>query len=267
MTGFRVLAPPSLTESVAAELRDGISAGRLKPGVRLVEADLASQMGISRAPVREALRQLEFEGLVEGRARRGYVVRAISASELIELYELRVLLEPVLARSAAARLGEDDLARLRSILDRMRRAARQGQWTDVVNADREFHAQIGHLADRPLTAQIFDHLNEQVRRFTALMATSYSNIELTVEEHDVLLEALASGNPDRAADEMRLHLEDARRRLETIVGDGRFMSVEPSVAVSATDGHASRSLLETPTGYDRAPPGNGRTQYGDVPRH
>src|SRR6185503_4537251 len=101
MTGFRVLAPPSLTESVAAELRDGISAGRLKPGDRLVEADLASQMGISRAPVREALRQLEFEGLVEGRARRGYVVRAISASELIELYELRVLLEPVLARSAA----------------------------------------------------------------------------------------------------------------------------------------------------------------------
>jgi DNA-binding GntR family transcriptional regulator len=218
LTGFKVLTPTSLTESVAVQLRDGISSGRLKPGDRLVEADLASQMGISRAPVREALHQLEFDGLVEGRTRRGYVVRELSTAELLEIYDLRALLEPVLACSAAARAGAEDLAVLRAIVDRMRGAARQGHWAEVINIDREFHAQIGRLANRPLTAQIFDHLNQQVRRFTALLSTSYSEIEQMVDEHDALFEALASGDSDRAADEMRLHLEDARRRLALIVG-------------------------------------------------
>ena len=229
MQGFKVLAPSSLTESVAAELRDGISTGLLKPGDRLVEADLAAQMGISRAPVREALRQLEFEGLVAGRARRGYVVREISTAELIEIYDLRVLLEPLLAASVAARVSPEDLAGLRGIVDLMRMAARNDQWMDVVDADREFHAQVGRLSDRPLTAQIFDHLNEQVRRFTALMTTSYTDIEQMADEHDALIVAFASGDPERAAEEMRLHLDDARQRLALIIGDGEFAAAEQSV--------------------------------------
>lgn len=224
MPGFKILVPISLAESVVGELRDGISAGRLKPGERLIEADLASRMGISRAPVREALRRLEFEGLVEGRARRGFVVRALSTPELIELYDLRVLLEPVLAKSAAERIDADGLSSLRDIVERMRHAARRGEWMDVVNADREFHGRVGQLANRPMTAQIFDHLNEQVRRFTALMVSSYTDIELMVEEHDVLMAALASGDPDRAAEEMRFHLGDARRRLAAIVGEAGFES-------------------------------------------
>lgn len=229
MTDFQVLVPTSLTESVASQLREGISSGRLKPGERLVEADLASRMGISRAPVREALRQLEFEGLVEGRPRRGYVVRQLSTAEMLELYDLRVLLEPVLAHAAATRASEEDLAVLGAILDRMRRAAHQGHWAEVINVDREFHAQIGRLAQRPLTSQIFDHLNEQMRRFTALMATSYTDIAEIVQEHDALLAALSSGDPNRAADEMRLHLEDAQRRLALILGDGANVAIlEPT---------------------------------------
>jgi DNA-binding GntR family transcriptional regulator len=238
---FKVLAPPSLTESVAAELRDGISTGRLKPGERLVEADLAAQMGISRAPVREALRQLEFEGLVEGRLRRGYSVRQISAAELSELYDLRVLLEPVLARSAAERITSDHLADLRLIVDRMHDAARNQQWADVAQADREFHIQVGRLSDRPLTAQIFDHLHEQGRRFTELMTTSYTDIAQMADEHESLLAALASGDPDRAAEEMWLHLDDARRRLTLILGEGEAVSsVAASVAGhGAGGGHVS----------------------------
>ncbi|MFN8591668.1 MAG: GntR family transcriptional regulator [Thermomicrobiales bacterium] len=219
MSSFKVLAPPSLTESVAAELRHGISIGHLKPGDRLVEADLAARMGISRAPVREALRQLAFEGLVAGRTRRGYVVRGLTTAEMIEIYDLRVMLEPVLASAAVARLQPDGLAELRSIVERMREAARHDRWAEVVDADRQFHALVGRFSGRTMTAQIFDHLNEQVRRFTALMITSYTNIELMVDEHDSLLAALASGSPDRAGNEMRLHLEDARRRLHDILGD------------------------------------------------
>jgi DNA-binding GntR family transcriptional regulator len=237
MTGFEVLAPKSLTESVVAALRDGIASGRLQPGVRLVEADLAAQMGISRAPVREALRQLEFEGLVAGRTRRGYVVRGLSNADMIEIYDLRVLLEPVLAHAAAERIDPEALHDLRGIVDRMRQAARDDRWPEVVAADRHFHQRVGQLSGRTLTAQIFDHLNEQVRRFTALMMTSYTDIELMADEHDALLAALASGNPERAADEMRLHLEDARQRLEAILGQPEL----PGADGYERDGHRPAS--------------------------
>ena len=187
----------------------------------MVEADLAAQMGISRAPVREALRRLEFEGLVESRARRGYAVRGPSVDELHEVYDLRVLLEPVLARSAAARIGHDDLPALRGLVDRMREASRRDDWAEVVNADREFHALVGKLSGLPLTAQLFDHLNEQVRTFMALMRSSYEQTGQMADEHEVLLAALASGSPEQAEREMRLHLQDARQRLASIMCDER----------------------------------------------
>lgn len=243
LSDFNVLAPPSLTESVANALRSGISAGRLKPGERLVEADLAARMQISRAPVREALRQLEFEGLVTGRPRRGYVVRELSPAELTEIYDLRVLVEPVLARAAAARIGDDDVQRLQAIVGRMRRAAQEDRRTDVVLGDREFHAEIGRISHRPLTAQIFEHFSEHVRRFTELMVTSYTNLESMAAEHELLIEALASGDPERAAREMQAHLEDARQRLTVILGD-RAMDASAPLTDPESDGRMARTVTE-----------------------
>jgi DNA-binding GntR family transcriptional regulator len=221
MATFEALLPQSLADRVAAEIRNGVSSGRLRPGERLVEADLATQMDISRAPVREALRRLEFEGLVERRIRRGYIVRELSIEGLHEIYDLRVLLEPLLAQYSAARIGHHDVLALRAVVNRMRVAAQRDDWTEVVNADREFHALVGKLSGRPLTAQIFECLNEQVRRFTALMRSSYWRIEEIADEHEDLVAAIASGNAQRAEQQMRSHLEDARRRLALILGEER----------------------------------------------
>jgi DNA-binding GntR family transcriptional regulator len=247
---FKVLAPPSLTESVAAELRSGITTGRLEPGERLVEADLAARMGISRAPVREALRQLEYEGLVTGRPRRGYVVRELSADELLEIYDLRVLLEPVLAAAAAERFTPEKLAELGDIVDRMRDGARCNDSPIVVQADRDFHAQIGRFSGRPLTAQIFDHFNAQVRRFTQAMVVTYADIGQMVDEHQSLLDALASGDPQRAAAEMRLHLEDARRRLTLVLGESAGAAADhprPDGRGVATDRVAAPEVIAAGT--------------------
>lgn len=243
LSDFNVLAPPSLTESVANALRSGITAGRLKPGERLVEADLAARMQISRAPVREALRQLEFEGLVTGRPRRGYVVRELSPAELMEIYDLRVLVEPVLARAAAARISDGEVQRLQAIVGRMRRAAQEDRRTDVVLGDREFHAEIGRISHRPLTAQIFEHFSEHVRRFTELMMTSYTNLESMAAEHVLLIEALASGDPERAAREMQAHLEDARQRLTVILGD-RAIDASAPLDLPESDASIARMLNE-----------------------
>ena len=217
LSDFKVLEPQSLMEGVAAELRTRINSGKLKPGDRLVEWSLASHMGISRAPVREALRQLEFEGLVASRPRRGYIVRDHSPAELFEIYDLRSLLEPTLAREAARHVNPKQLGEIFSALERMRVGAAANDVTAVVAADREFHAAIGRMANRPLTAQIFVMLNDQVRRFTLLMNQSYTDLGVLIAEHEAIVAAIAEGDDERASSEMREHLEDARRRLTTVL--------------------------------------------------
>jgi DNA-binding GntR family transcriptional regulator len=217
LSDYKVLEPQSLMAGVAAELRARIHSGRLKPGDRLVEWNLASHMGISRAPVREALRQLEFEGLVASRPRRGYVVRDHSPAELFEIYDLRALLEPTLARQAALHVNSAQLGDIHAALDRMRLGAANNDVTAVVAADREFHAVIGRMAQRPLTAHIFVLLNDQVRRFTLLMNQSYTDFGVLIAEHEAIVAAIAEGDAERAANEMRAHLEDARQRLTTVL--------------------------------------------------
>ncbi|MCA9877793.1 MAG: GntR family transcriptional regulator [Thermomicrobiales bacterium] len=219
MADFKILEPQSLMEGVAAELRTRIHSGQLKPGDRLVEWNLASHMGISRAPVREALRQLEFEGLVSSRPRRGYVVRGLSPAELFEIYDLRSLLEPTLARAASQRVNPEQLAAIYAALDRMRAAAAARDVAAVVKADRAFHAAIGVMANRPLTSHIFVMLNDQVRRFTLLMNQSYSDFDSLLAEHEAIVAAIAAGDGERAAAEMTAHLEDARQRLARVIGE------------------------------------------------
>ena len=227
MKRFRVLAPESLNEKVAAQIRDAISAGRLAPGERLVEAGVAAEMGISRAPVREALRRLEFEGLLVARPRRGYVIRDLSVDALHEIYDLRVLLEPILARCAAERIQADDVPALGEVVERMRDAGRRDDWAEVVNADREFHMLVGKLSGRPLTAQVFEHLNEQVRTFMALLRGSYPHPGEMAVEHEDLLNAIASGDGERAERGMRSHLEDARRQLASTMDGNRGSDGRP----------------------------------------
>jgi DNA-binding GntR family transcriptional regulator len=236
LSDFKVLEPQSLMEGVAAELRTRIHAGRLKPGDRLVEWNLASHMGISRAPVREALRQLEFEGLVASRPRRGYVVRDHSPAELFEIYDLRSLLEPTLAREAARHVNPEQLGEIHAALDRMRMGAANNDVTAVVAADREFHASIGRMAHRPLTAQIFVLLNDQVRRFTLLMNQSYTDFGVLIAEHEAIVAAIAKGDGEQAANEMRVHLEDARQRLTTVLQVQETARLDSDAKTSADGG-------------------------------
>ena len=233
MSDFKILEPQSLMESVAAELRTRIHNGQLSPGDRLVESSLATNMGISRAPVREALRQLEYEGLVASRPRRGYVVRGLSTAELYEIYDLRMLLEPMLASEAAKQVSPDGVAALRTALDNMGCAAAADDLAGVVEADREFHSAIRRMSQRPLTAQIFDLLNDQVRRFTELVNRSYSNFDELIDEHEAILGGIASGDEAQAAKAMWNHLDDARRRLTAMSSDVSRLTVDGSGSYDA----------------------------------
>jgi GntR family transcriptional regulator, trigonelline degradation regulator len=135
---------PTLRDLTTDKLREAIMAQRFKPGQHLVERDLCEQTGVSRSSVREALRHLEAEGLVERRGNRGLFVASITADEARQIYEVRAAIEPEMARLFAARAGEDDLAALQASLAAMERAIRSRVIADYVRAlDAFFDTLIG----------------------------------------------------------------------------------------------------------------------------
>jgi GntR family transcriptional regulator, trigonelline degradation regulator len=135
---------PTLRDLTTGKLREAIMAQRFKPGQHLVERDLCEQTGVSRSSVREALRHLEAEGLVERRGNRGLFVASITADEARQIYEVRAALEPEMARLFAARATDDDLAMLQASLAGMERAIRNRVIADYVRAlDAFFDTLIG----------------------------------------------------------------------------------------------------------------------------
>ena len=135
---------PTLRDLTTEKLREAIMAQRFKPGQHLVERDLCEQTGVSRSSVREALRHLEAEGLVERRGNRGLFVASITADEARQIYEVRAAIEPEMARLFAARATEDDLAALSATLAALERASRSRVIADYVRAlDAFFDTLIG----------------------------------------------------------------------------------------------------------------------------
>ncbi len=135
---------PTLRDLTTEKLREAIMAQRFKPGQHLIERDLCEQTGVSRSSVREALRHLEAEGLVERRGNRGLFVASITADEARQIYEVRAAIEPEMARLFATRATDDDLAILQSALTGMERAIRSRVIADYVRAlDAFFDTLIG----------------------------------------------------------------------------------------------------------------------------
>jgi len=138
--GLRRVPSHSRRELVVQILRDAITSGRLKPGDRLIEVDLSKELGTSRAPVREALRQLEQEGLVASYPYRGSEVIAVSQDEVEQvLVPIRITLEQFAFSRALGRLTEDDFNELRSLVTEMEDAARTGSTEQLADADIRFH--------------------------------------------------------------------------------------------------------------------------------
>ena len=129
---------PTLRDLTTDKLREAIMAQRFKPGQHLIERDLCEQTGVSRSSVREALRHLEAEGLVERRGNRGLFVASITADEARQIYEVRAALEPEMARLFAARATDSDLAALTASLAALERASRSRVIADYVRALDEF---------------------------------------------------------------------------------------------------------------------------------
>ena len=207
------LAPrTSLREQIKDVILQRIVEGRLQPGSRIVETRVAQELGVSQGPVREALRDLEQLGCVVHEPGRGCSVRAFSLEELLEAFPVRAALEALAARLAAERISKSELAELRQLLERMRRAARRGDAHEQSEANASFHATIVRAARNATLARQWQMLEPYSRTYLTVSRPGIDLVHLS-DRHLPILAALERGDPGRAAEAMHDHLMGAARLL------------------------------------------------------
>ena len=205
-----------MTETTSSQGREAyarliadIKAGTLKPGDRLTETEVASRLGLSRTPVREAIRQLESDGLVTHVPRVGAAVRKLDYREVSELYEMRAVLEGTAARFAARAASEIELAELEAINEEMRRV--QSEIVPLQEANQQFHAVLLEAARNRYLVRAVGAV------YTTMLIVGPSTMEEAsrtadaITEHDRVLTALHARDEAGAETAMRAHIESGHR--------------------------------------------------------
>ena len=197
---------------VARSIRESILNGCLKPGERIRQEDIARRLGTSRIPVREALRQLEAEGLVSLVPHSGARVALMDSEGFSELYRLREVVEPMAIAESASRLSDEQLARLAELVDVVEQSADDpAHWLE---ADRRFHLESYAAAPLPKVLSMIEGFWNQTQQYRrAYLYTVQPQIEIVTAEHRLILEALERRDPEDAADLQRLHIRRTRMTL------------------------------------------------------
>jgi Transcriptional regulators len=207
--------------SVYRKLRDAIVDSRFQPNERLVEADLARMFGAGRTAIRAALVRLDQEGLVERQPNRGARVRLVSDREALEIEEVRVALEQMLARHAATRITRGNVADLRRILDDMTARVEAGDPLGYSELNARFHEMIWAIADQGVAATLVANLKSQSIRFQYRTILQPGRPDRSLREHRLIVEALASGDPDASETAMREHLSRVVETLKSAIARHR----------------------------------------------
>jgi DNA-binding GntR family transcriptional regulator len=199
MTGrvFAPLSSGSRGDHVARALRSAIGDGALAPGQRLLETNLANELGTSNGPVREALRQLEAEGLVVSSPYRGAVVAEVSQEEIEQvLVPIRVLIERFAFQVAMPLLDEQDLAELRRLVALMRSAADANDPDQLAEADLQFHELVIRRSGQNHCLQLWRVIQPRVRAYFRRDAPAHQHHYEVADQHQQLLDALTAGDAD-----------------------------------------------------------------------
>jgi DNA-binding GntR family transcriptional regulator len=199
-------------------LREAIVTGRFQPSERLVEADVARELGVGRSAVRTALARLEHEGLVEHERHRGARVRLVGAQEAVEILETRAVLEGLAARQAAANATPPDVADLRRILEGMRERLDAGDLLGASDQNAVLHGRILDISGHGTAARLIATLKSQLVRFQYRTILLPGRSERSFGEHSAIVEAIASGDGAGAEQAMRTHLSHVAEALRGEAG-------------------------------------------------
>ena len=231
--GYRTMA------DVAYEVLQGrILSGALQPGERIDQDGEAQRLNASRMPVREALRRLEAEGLVDIVRHRGVIVRSLSVADLEDLYVMRLALEGVAGRLGAEHISEDGIASMRGLFPAMEVIVERSDPVAWIDVDWTFHETLYRAAQRPRLLRTIQNLREEARRYRNVGLALPDVLAVSLKEHKAIVEACARRDGEEVEFLIRTALERTRRELRQVLEhdlatkDGLFATREMSAEKS-----------------------------------
>ncbi|RNC28679.1 MAG: HTH-type transcriptional repressor RspR [Candidatus Dichloromethanomonas elyunquensis] len=195
-----------LREIVLEALREAIVSGILEPGERLMEIQLAEEMGVSRTPVREAIRKLELEGFIVMIPRKGAYVAGVSYKDVKDVFEIRAALEGLAASLAAEKVTDDELEQMERVLHYEKEPE---SLEEIVQSDTDFHALLYKASRNERLLNILANLREQIQRFRATSLAVPGRAKYAIHEHREIIDAVASHNVEEAHNLATAHIENA----------------------------------------------------------
>lgn len=202
-----------LRDVVFHTLRESILKGELEPGERLMEIQLAEKLGVSRTPVREAIRKLELEGLAIVLPRRGAIVAQITVSDLKDVLEVRTALEELTIELACKRITTEELEQLKECFYEFQKAARGRDLTVIVEADVAFHDVIYKASRNHRLIQILNNLREQMYRYRLEYIKDEAKRLLLIEEHKGIVQAIENNDIPAAKGAIQRHIANQEKAI------------------------------------------------------
>ena len=232
-----LLQTSSLTTVVQQEIERAILVGEYAPGSKLIEATLATKLGVSRGPVREAFRMLDEAGLVRTEKNRGVFVRDIPMDEAVEIFDLRAAMDELVGRQLATKITPLQLKEIRDLVSDMEKAVKLEDAYNYHLLNLKFHDRLVEMAGNRKLTEIYRKLIKELSLFRRLNLADGWLMPISAGEHRAIVKAIASGDADKAGRAMFDHVMESKER--TISNDLRRQSRAPVVytntAVTATN--------------------------------
>lgn len=208
-------------EGASRRLRDAIESeilvGALRPGERLDEASIATRFGVSRTPVREALVQLASAGVVELRPHRSAVIAKLSPEKLVEMFDVMAGLEGLAGKLAARRHSKQDLDRLLAAHERCRKAADMSDADEYYYENEEFHKAIYAASHNEFLAEQCEQLHRRLKPYRRMQLRFRNRVATSLSEHDAIVSAIVSGNPEAADQALQQHIRIQGERFSDLI--------------------------------------------------
>ncbi len=201
---------PTIRRKVYEYVREQILSGEIKANERLVEAKIAQDIGTSRTPVREALHSLEIEGLLESLPRIGYMVKPISDSEVVELWEIRFLIEGLAVRWAVEKARDKLIKELKKNIELAERHVASGDTCAIADIDAQFHEIIARLSGGKRLLELAQTLRRHALRYRLESMYLPDPAVRAIEGHKAILDAIKRGDPEEISESVKRHLDQSK---------------------------------------------------------
>ena len=206
-----------LRDVVFNTLREAILKGELKPGERLMELQLASKLGVSRTPIREAIRMLEQEGLAVTVPRKGAEVAGMTEKDMEDVLVIRAALDQLAVQLACDEITEEQIAELRQAQEQFEHSSKSGDVKAIAQADVEFHDAIYRATGNAKLTNMLNNLREQVYRYRVEYLKDEKGYPALIQEHQQIVEGLANRDKKHVSEVMKIHVDNQANAVKNII--------------------------------------------------